>query len=302
MLDNGNPQTDIVPQTQQVNPNEENINIPSDDIKLGEGEGVKTENTTEPPAQPAGTETPPPTPQPTQEEYDKLVARLKEYELQDAEVDQLKQRLGVDNVDYSKAQITNAYDLIDNQAHQEYLKICNKFGVDYRPEYIEESAKKLEETNPKAYWELRANLDRLQATVNSKKTEVRNFEVAREVNSFYRDYEPILNASPVINSIVQEYISTTPQQYISRQSLDVFMDRTKQIYAEAYNAGMQMAQTQKTNDPKNVLNTSVMSNQSSAYPLNSEHRYTRDEIARMSTAEFAKHEKAIMAQMVKGLI
>lgn len=301
MVDNVNTQTDIVPQTQQVNPSEENINIQSDNINTGEAEGVNIDNPTEPPAQPAATETPTP-PQPTQEEYDKLVAKLKEYELQDAEVNQLKQRLGVDNVDYSKAQITNAYDLIDNQAHQEYLKLCNKFGVDYRPEYIEESAKKLEETNPKAYWELRANLDRLQATVNAKKNEVRNFEVSREVNSFYRDYEPILNASPVISSIVQEYISTTPPQYISRQGLEVFMDRTKQIYAEAYNAGMQMAQTQTKNDPKNVLNTSVMSNQGSAYPLNTEHRFTRDEIAKMSTAEFAKNEKAIMAQMAKGLI
>lgn len=240
---------------------------------------------------------------PTQEEYDKLKTKLQEYELGDAEVNQLKQRLGVDEVDYTKSQIVQTLDMIDNQAYQEYIKLCNKYGVDYRAEHIEASANKLEETNPRAYWELRANLDKLQNVVNTKKAQVQQYAVAKEVDGFYKEYQPILTSSPAINSVVQEYISTNQPQFLTRENLETLMDRTKQIYTEAYIAGMNFAnQKNSTPDPKDMLNGSIMSTSNPAYPMNTEHIFTRAEIGKMSTSEFKKNEKAIMAQLAKGLI
>lgn len=232
---------------------------------------------------------------------DELQNRLKEYELTETEMEQLKNRLGIEQVDYTTAQVTQTLDIINNQAQQEYIKLCNKFGVDYRPDKIDESAKELENTNPKAYWELRASLERLHDYTESRKSEVINYAVAKEVNSFYNDNRPILEASPVINSVVNEYINTTPIEMLNRQSLNTFMDRVNQIYAEAFNAGLKMGKAKETTDPNKILNSSIMSNKTSTYNMGKPY-FTKEQIARMSTEEFARNEKEIMSQMAQGLI
>lgn len=249
-----------------------------------------------------GTTTPPPA-GPTQEEYDKLQARLKEYELSQDELSNLKNRLGVDNVDYETAQVVQTLDVLQNQAQQEYIRLCNKYGVDYRPEAIEASSKALLESNPKAYYELQTSLDRLNNAYIAKQQEVQNYAVTRDVNSFYNENAQLLQASPVLNNLVNEYVNSTPQQYVNKASLNDLLSRAKTIYQEAFNAGMQYGKLNTQANPGDVLNNSVATQSNQSYPTtDSSHIFTRDEISKMSEKDFAKNQKVIEQQMIKGLI
>lgn len=250
-----------------------------------------------------GGATPPPTKGPTQEEYDKLANRLKEYELSEQEMSQLKNRLGVDSVDYETSQMVQALDVLQNQAQQEYIRLCNKYGVDYRPEAIEASSKALLEKDPKAYYELQTSLDRLQNSYEAKQQEVQTYAVTRDVNSFYSENAQLLQASPVLNNLINEYVSTTPQQYVNKASLNDLMARAKSIYQEAFTAGMQYGKMNTAQNPGEVLNNSVATSINQSYPTSStDHIYTREELRKMSDAEFLKNQKVIEQQMVKGLI
>lgn len=243
------------------------------------------------------------TTQPVSEEVETLKAKLQEYELQEAELNQLKQRLGVDNVDYETAQIARTTDMIRNSAQQDYIRLCNEYGVDYIPEKLDASAELLKERDPKAFYEFQSKLDRLYGATQSKLQEVHNYSVQRDVNSFWNENQVLLNASPVLNAIMSEVVSTTAPQYINRQVLDGYMDRAKQIYAEAYQLGLQAGQSKAQLDPNKILNSSTMAQQSTTYPLDGgSHVFTREEISKMSLDEFARHEKAINAQMIAGKI
>lgn len=248
-----------------------------------------------------GGATPPPVP--TKEEYDKLQERLREYELSENEMEQLKQRLGVDNVDYSTSQITQALDMVQNQAQQEYIRLCNQYGVDYRPEAIEASSRALLEKDPKAYYELQTNLDRLNNAYNIKQAEIQNYMVQKDVGSFYQENQQLLQASPVLNNLINEYVQTSDIRYVNKASLNDLLSRAKSIYAEAFDAGMRYSKLNSSTNPGDVLNTSVATTTQQTYPTQSGNKiWTREEISRMSESEFKKNQRAIEDAMVKGLI
>lgn len=240
---------------------------------------------------------------PSQEEYDKLQERLKEYELSEQEMTQLKNRLGVDNVDYNTSQLVNTLDIIQNQAQQEYIRLCNRYGVDYRPEAIEASSKALLEKDPKSYYELQTQLDRLNNAYIAKQNEVQRYATTREINSFYNANANILQASPVLSDIINEYVSTADPRYIQSGGLDALMVRAKAIYQEAFKAGLAYGKNTKDTNPNEILNNSVATQSQQSYPTQSgSHIFTRDEIRKMGDAEFLKNQKLIEQQMVQGLI
>lgn len=297
---NGGQPDGINPQPQQENPQPQNDNLINNQP---DGETKTPPEQKEENIDPKVNDNPntPPTPGVSQEEYEKLKSRLQEYELSDAEINQLKARLGVDNVDYSSQQISQTLDAIQNSSQQEYIRLCTKFGVDYRPDKIDESAKALLERDPKAYYELQYGMRELYNSTEAKKQEVHNLMASREVNSFYQDNKLVFDSSPVITSVINDYINSTPVEYLNRTNLNALLDRTKQIYAEAFNAGMQVGKAQEDINPNKILNNSIMNNNQSSYPI-SNTTFTRQQIANMSIDEFKKNEKAIMQQMAKGLI
>lgn len=300
-------QTTQTPQgepSQVQQPTEQQLSQPDTQTQTPpEGTEENTQVDTDKNIEGEGGTTPPPTQGPTQEEYDKLANRLKEYELTEQEMSQLKNRLGVDSVDYETSQMVQALDVLQNQAQQEYIRLCNKYGVDYRPEAIEASSKALLEKDPKSYYELQTSLDRLQNSYEAKQQEVQNYAVTRDVNSFYSENAQLLQASPVLNNLINEYVSTTPQQYVNKASLNDLMTRAKSIYQEAFTAGMQYGKMNTAQNPGEVLNNSVATSINQSYPTSStDHIYTREELRKMSDAEFIKNQKVIEQQMVKGLI
>lgn len=263
---------------------QDNTQPPQDGTQPPEGEGT----------QPTGTQVPP-------EDVETLKAKLQEYQLDQQELNQLKQRLGVDNVDYGTAQIAQTYDLIENRAQQEYVRLCTKFGVDSRPELLETSAKQLQERDPKAFYEFQLELDRLATARNQQLSEVQNYSITREVNKFYTDNQSILDASPSITSVLRDYVSSTPQQYVTREGMDYYLNKAREIYTEAYYAGLKAAQKDQALDPNKLLNGSVAGSQQTSYPMGSS-IFTKEQVANMSLEEFAKNEKEIMKQMMNGQI
>ena len=134
-------QTTTIPQGETATPQpkiEQQVQTPDTQTQTPPtGNEENTQGDVQQDIDPKGDTTTPPPTGPTQEEYDKLTNRLKEYELSEQEMSQLKNRLGVDNVDYADSQLIQTLDALQNQAQQEYIKLCNKYGVDYRPEAIE---------------------------------------------------------------------------------------------------------------------------------------------------------------------
>lgn len=236
-----------------------------------------------------------------QEDVEKLKSKLQEYELDQQEINQLKERLGVDNVDYGTREIATTLDMINNQAQQEYIRLCSKYGVDSRPDRLDSSAAELQSRDPKAFYEFQMALDRLAITRNSRVAEVQNYAATREVNKFYTDNQAILDASPSITGILRDYISSTPRDQVSREGMDYYLGKAREIYTEAYYAGLQAAQKANAVAPEKLLNNSSMGSQQTSYPMGSS-TFTKEQVANMSLEEFAKHEKEITRQMTAGLI
>ena len=83
--------------------------------------------------------------QPTVEE---LQAKIKEYEVRDEEERKLRETLGLQDVDSQTYNLMNMDQQIVNVGKQEYLKLCNEYGINADPSKIDASVKALKETDP----------------------------------------------------------------------------------------------------------------------------------------------------------
>ena len=78
------------------------------------------------------------------------------------------------------------------------------------------------------------------------------------------------------------------------------MDIILPVYQEAFNAGKTIALQDKAKNDTSGVQGGIATQNTSSY--SSGQVFTRDQIKHMSTEEFAKHEKAIMQQMLEGKI
>lgn len=239
-----------------------------------------------------------------QEDINALKKRLEEYELRDEEVRQLSERLGTNKVtDAQMFEARKQLDIIDNQAQQEYIRLCNQYGVDYRPENIEKSANELKAKDPQAFYELQNKIERLDNTVNQKRSEVNNFITQREVTQALSKHQQLLNASPVLSQQLNNYLHSVPLTNATEQ-IDGFMEMAMAVQREAFEYGKIYAQQeamQKQANPNAVLNNSVMAT-NQTYSAQQPRVFTRQEIANMSQAEFEKYEKEIDLAVKEGRI
>ena len=240
----------------------------------------------------------------TSDEVDDLKRKLEEYRLKEEELKNLSQRLGTDK--QGDVQIAAAYqqlDIVNNQAQQAYIQLCNEFGVDYRPDKIEASAKELLEKNPQGYYDLQYRLNQLDTIVENKRAEVGNFIHARQMETARAKYEQVLNASPAIANAMNAYLGAN-QGYNPIELMDNFMELATPMYREAFEYGKLYAQQEAmkaNNQPANILNNSTIVN-NSGYTAETPKIFTRTEIANMDDATFAKYEKEIDRQVKAGLI
>lgn len=231
-----------------------------------------------------------------------LQKQVQEYQAKEQETRELLSRLGTDgNTDIQVLEAIKQRDIIDNQAQQAYVKLCNKYGVDYRAENIEASAKALKEKDPQAYYDLQYELGQLDSIVNEKRGVIDNFITQKQVQTSFNKYGQLLNASPALKQQLNSYLNTVPLTDPVNQ-IDTFMQMATAIQREAIEIGKILAQQQaQAQSPANVLNNSVMAQQTS-YAATPPKTWTRQEIAAMSDKEFAKYEKEIDRAVREGRV
>lgn len=231
-----------------------------------------------------------------------LQKQVQEYQAKEQETRELLSRLGTDGTtDIQVLEAIKQRDVIDNQAQQAYVKLCNKYGVDYRAENIEASAKALKEKDPQAYYDLQYELGQLDNIVNEKRGVIDNFITQKQVQTSLNKYGQLLNASPALKQQLNSYLNTVPLTDPVNQ-IDTFMQMATAIQREAIEIGKILAQQQaQAQSPANVLNNSVMAQQTS-YAATPPKTWTRQEIAAMSDKEFAKYEKEIDRAVREGRV
>lgn len=231
-----------------------------------------------------------------------LQKQVQEYQAKEQETRELLSRLGTDGTtDIQVLEAIKQRDIIDNQAQQAYVKLCNKYGVDYRAENIEASAKALKEKDPQAYYDLQYELGQLDNIVNEKRGVIDNFITQKQVQSSLKQYGQLLNASPALKQQLNSYLNTVPLTDPVNQ-INTFMQMATAIQREAIEIGKILAQQQaQAQSPANVLNNSVMAQQTS-YAATPPKTWTRQEIAAMSDKEFAKYEKEIDRAVREGRV
>lgn len=231
-----------------------------------------------------------------------LQKQVQEYQAKEQETRELLSRLGTDGTtDIQVLEAIKQRDIIDNHAQQAYVKLCNKYGVDYRAENIEASAKALKEKDPQAYYDLQYELGQLDNIVNEKRGVIDNFITQKQVQTSLSKYGQLLNASPALKQQLNSYLNTVPLTDPVNQ-IDTFMQMATAIQREAIEIGKILAQQQaQAQSPANVLNNSVMAQQTS-YSATPPKTWTRQEIAAMSDKEFAKYEKEIDRAVREGRV
>ena len=235
--------------------------------------------------------------QPTVEQ---LQAKIKEYEVREEEERKLRETLGIQDVDQQTFNLMNMEQQIVNVGKQQYLRLCNEYGIDADPSRIDASVKALKESDPAKGYEFERRFEQLGNEVVSKRQAVQQQNAYYEVSKFQNDYNQILNASPALNNVMAQYVQSygnTPNMY---SQLHNVMDIILPVYQEAYNAGKQFALQDKVKNDTSAVQGGVATQNTQTY--SSGQYFTRDQIKHMSPEEFAKHESVIMQQMREGKI
>lgn len=238
-----------------------------------------------------------------EEDIASLKKQLEEYKLREDEVKQLSSRLGTDKVnDFQLLEAQKQLDIIDNQAQQAYINLCNQFGVDYRPDKIEASANELKAKDPQAYYDLNYKLGQLDNVVTQQRNEVNNFVRNREITLALGKYNNILQASPMLQQQLNTYLQTVNPTHPAND-IDMFMNMAQAIQAEAFEYGKLFAQQQSKQapNPADNLNTTVMANQQT-FTGEAPRIWTRQEIANMSQKEYEKYADEIDIAVREGRI
>ena len=227
------------------------------------------------------------------DDIQKKLDKLAEYELKDKELTDLKDRLGVrdtvqDNQVFSAQQ---QLAIVENLAQQEYIKLCNAYGVDYRPDKIDASGKELLEKDPKAFYELRYKLEGLNSQIEAKREEVNNFVQQREFATAFERNKQVLEASPAISRVVKSYVDGGN---ISASDIDAIVKSGLDIAQEAFEMGRQAALAEKqTVNPAKVLNNNTISQQAQSTPIAENKPFTLEDIANMDMETYKAHQKEI---------
>ena len=268
-------------------------NNQSEAANLSQPEGAVTEVTPPEGVSTPTEEQPPVNDKPeVSEEIQKKLDRLAEYEVKEKELNDLKGRLGVqdtvqDNQVFSAQQ---QLAIVENQAQQEYIRLCNEYGVDYRPDKIDASGKELLEKDPKAFYELRYKLEGLNNQIEAKRYEVNNFIQQRDISSALMRNQQVFDVSPATKNVVNHYI----KQGATGADIDEIVNFTKAIQQEAFEMGRQYAMQEKAKvKPAEVLNNTTISQQVQSTPQVENKPFTLQDIANMDVETYKAHQKEI---------
>lgn len=238
----------------------------------------------------------------TSNEMNDLKRQLEEYRLKEEELKNLSQRLGTDK--QGDVQIAAAYqqlDIVNNQAQQAYIQLCNEFGVDYRPDRIEASAKELLEKNPQGYYDLQYRLNQLDTIVENKRAEVGNFIYQRQMQTAQAKYNQVLNASPAMANAMNAYLGAN-QGYNPIELMDGFMELATPMYREAFEYGKLYAQQEAmkaAQQPAQVLNNNTITT-NTTHSVDLPTTLTLADVEKMDVKTYAKNAALIDKLYAEG--
>lgn len=235
--------------------------------------------------------------EPTPEE---LKAKLKEYQVKEEEEKLLRESLGLKDIDSQTYNYMTIEDQIVNDGKQRYLRLCTEYGVDANPNNIDASIEELKQKDPAKGYEFLRKFENLGAEINGKRQYVQQ-EVSRyEINKFSNEYNDLLSASPALNNIVGNYVNSFGNQGDIYNQLQNVMNVVLPAYQEAFEAGKRFAIQDKAKSDKSQISGGVATQSTPTYTKDT--IFSRDQIRRMSSEEFAKNEKAIKQAMMEGRI
>lgn len=238
----------------------------------------------------------------TSEDVNVLKRQLEEYRLKEEELKNLSQRLGTDK--QGDIQIAAAYqqlDIVNNQAQQAYIQLCNEFGVDYRPDRIEASAKELLEKNPQGYYDLQYRLNQLDTIVENKRAEVGNYIYQKQMQTARAKYDNVLNASPAMMNAMNAYLGAN-QGHNPIELMDGFMELATPMYREAFEYGKLYAQQEAikaAQQPAQVLNNNTITNNTS-HSVDLPTTLTLADVEKMDVKTYAKNAALIDKLYAEG--
>ena len=236
--------------------------------------------------------------QPTVEE---LQSKLKEYQVREEEEKMIREQLGIsDNIDSQTFSYMNIDQQIVNEGKQVYLRLCNEYGIDANPANIDASVNKLKETDPAKAYEFQKRFEDLGNEIEYRRGMVQQQHANYEINKFATDYNQILNSSPAINELLTSYVKSYAGQGNVYQELQGVLEAIMPAYQEAFNAGRQFALQDKAKKDTSGVSGGVATANTQTYSSGT--TFTREQIRKMSTDEFANYEKQIKQAMIEGKI
>ena len=177
----------------------------------------------------------------------------------------------------------------------------NEFGIDANPNKIDASIEELKKTDPAKAYEFQRRFEGLSNEVMNKRNAVQQQNAYYEVNKFEQEYSPILHSSPALYNIMSQYVQNYGNTGNMYGQLKNVLDTIMPAYQEAFNAGRQYALEEKAKKDTSQVSGGIATDNTQTYNGNGV-VFTRDQIRKMSTDEFAKYEKEIMRQMREGKI
>lgn len=234
----------------------------------------------------------------TSDEIQKKLDKLKEYEVKENEINQLREKLGdngpQDNLIF---QAQRGLAIAENLAQQNYIALCNKYGVDYREDKINESAAELQEKDPKAFYELRYELEKLTSDINNKREQVNNFITERDISLAMERNNAVFNASPAIKDIVNQYAK---DYKITGSDIDNIVKSSMLVAQEAYEMGRQASLQERNKvSPSQVLNNNVINTQATGH-IEPTPTFTLEDVQKMDLATYAKNASLIDKLYAEG--
>lgn len=237
--------------------------------------------------------------EPTNEE---LKAKLREYEVKAEEEKLIRQKLGLpDDMDSTAYNYMNAEQQVINQGKTAYLRLCTEYGVDADPSKLDASIEALKESNPAKGYEFLRKFEALGSEVAHKRNQIQSYVSNYEISKFSNEYNDLLSASPALNNIVTQYVQSYAGSGNMYNQLHNVMDIVIPAYREAFEAGRSYALADNAKKDTSAVQGGIATTPTtSSYSPDSV--FTRDQIRRMSSEEFAKYEKVIQQQIREGKI
>lgn len=237
--------------------------------------------------------------EPTTEE---LKAKLKEYEVKAEEEKLIRQKLGLpDDIDSTAYNYMTAEQQVINQGKTEYLRLCTEYGIDADPAKIDASIEALKQSDPAKGYEFLRRFEALGQSVAYKRNQIQSYVSNYEVGKFSNEYNDLLSASPALNNIVTQYVQNYSGSGNMYNQLHNVMDIVLPAYREAFEAGRSYALADNARKDTSAVQGGIATTPTTT-SYSGDTVFTRDQIRRMSSDEFAKYEKVIQQQIREGKI